>query len=141
MVNFRPAPTHLDDARREQDTASPAQVDIGSKVPSQLDWAHFRGISRREGLEDTPAVSLGPDLGIAFATHQGIPQNTSAMTSMVRLSAKTKRKMKAVRATMETIMTILGPNRSAAHPLTRRPMIPPADDPFDKADCHSAGMT
>jgi hypothetical protein len=39
------------------------------------------------------------------------------MTSMVRDWAKTKMKMKQARATREVIMTILGPNRSAAQPL------------------------
>jgi hypothetical protein len=69
---------------------------------------------------------------------------------MVKLLAKAKRKMKQVRATVAVIMTILGPKRSAAQPLTcrqsslsrppwvptKRPMIPPAEEPLDKADCH-----
>ena len=46
-----------------------------------------------------------------------MPQNTSAMTSMVKLFAKTEMKMNPVRATMETIMTNRAPKRSAAQPL------------------------
>jgi hypothetical protein len=40
---------------------------------------------------------------------------------MGRDVAKTERKMKPVRATMAIIMTILGPYRSAAHPLSCGP--------------------
>lgn len=39
----------------------------------------------------------------------GIPQRTSATTSMGRDVAKTERKMNPVRATMAIIMTIFGP--------------------------------
>lgn len=56
----------------------------------------------------------------SYLTHQGIPQKTSAITSIVKLLANTKMKMKPVSATMDTIITIFGPKRSAAQPLTFR---------------------
>jgi hypothetical protein len=48
--------------------------------------------------------------------------------------------MKPVRATSEVNMTTLGPYRSAAHPLTIRPRIPPAEEPLESPDCQAGGM-
>lgn len=70
-----------------------------------------------------------------------MPQNTSPITSIVSDCAKTMMKINPERATSEVIITGLAPYRSAAHPLTNSPIIPPADEPLLKADCHSAGIT
>lgn len=62
------------------------------------------------------------------------------MTSIWSELPKTRMKMKPVSATVAVSMTILGPKRSAAQPLISSPIMPPAADPLDSADCHSAGI-
>jgi len=46
--------TYSDNTGGKQDTASPAQVDVGGKISTELNRADLGCISSRKSLEDTP---------------------------------------------------------------------------------------